>query len=403
MIRRAALILLLACALPCLTGCQSGDVEGHALVVSMGVDTPPEGGVQVCVKIPANAGPTSSSSGSSSGGSSQSQSQEDDAVKKITKKMGVSSLSSDGYIVLVSRGVDWVHAMDQLHAATPRTLSFTQVREVVLSMDAASSAQFIDLMKDVYQLQGLHTMAALVVSTSTALEFICEQKSYLGVRLSKYIDETIRNYSQKGFVPDTTLSEVRRAMLSPCWDPLLILGAVNEFKEFFEPKPGEPVDVQAGDMSRLSINRVELVGSAATDGTRVRGALTGFETQLVHLVTGDVDALVLGEGQGYAEVLKLGASRLDYRDGTLHLTVRARITPGPLSQDQPLTRRLAAETLRSELESLIARLQGLDCDALGFGAHAIKGVSTLREWERIAWKLRYREADVKVEVVLAEE
>ena len=58
----------------------------------------------------------------------------------------------------------------------------------------------------------------------------------------------------------------------------------------------------------------------------------------------------------------------------------------------------AEQALQAEIEALLARLQGIGCDALGFGCQAVRDYPTLPAWLQSDWPQRYRQASIRVDV-----
>ena len=202
-------MLLIFCIFLCFTlsGCISRELEEQLLVIILGVDTTQEGNIRISVKVPSNsASGGGSGEGASSGGEQM------------------------GYLLLEATGGHFADAVNLLQATTPRTLNFSQIREVVLGHDAAQSPQFSTLLYSIYSLPRMRAQAALIICRDQAYDFVKEQKPYVGARLSRYVETTLENYAGKGFVPDTTLGQAVRDLGYSFQDALLIYGAVNDFQ-----------------------------------------------------------------------------------------------------------------------------------------------------------------------------
>ena len=364
--KRLALFAL-CCAALLLTGCGGTELETQVLVISMGVDMEESGAVTLSMKVPSITG-----SGAS---------KEDQPGGK------------EDYLLLSGRGADWHNALETLKATTPRSLNYSQVREIVLSESLARSTRFRELLESVYTLPRMRAMAVVVVCSGKAEEFLDKQKNYIGKRLSKYLDATLRHYATQGFVPETTLSETVRDLSYGYHDPLLLYGALNDFKQETPPK-GEPMDQLAGALARKSVNPIDLTGAAVTDGSRVRGLLTGHEMELVNLLRGSLREMSFLTETGYVTLRPDGGGSLSVRDEALHIQVSvaaSRTSEGMTDADG--VRRL----LESELVTLVRKLQSMDSDALGFADHVIRRFSTVAQWEEYGWKQRYPTLDVTVE------
>ena len=99
------------------------------------------------------------------------------------------------------------------------------------------------------------------------------------------------------YVPGTTLAKAVRETGCGWQDPLLILGAVSEEEN---NQPNENVlDVPANQLPSTSVNKAKFYGAAATDGVRVSGTLTGYETALINLLRGNTQSLILTDEHGF--------------------------------------------------------------------------------------------------------
>lgn len=372
------LFLLLAC-MALLTGCMSRRVEEQLLVILMGVDRTQDGNLVLTVKVPSNtAGDVGSATNS------------EDASKGGNQM---------GYLTLSATGHHFSDAMELLQATTPRSLNFSQVREVAISREVAQTEECSYLLQKLFNLPRMHTQAVVVICEGEAKKFVEEQKPYVGSRLSRYIEVSLNNYAGKGFVPTTSLSQAVQEMSFGWQDPLLILGALPKDKE------GAPemnvLNVDADELHSTSINAVKLFGAAATDGEKVSGTLTGYEMALVSLMLGQSQSLSLWDDQGFSlplyartpATLKVtGEEKLK-----LHVSMVCEVhyhSPYPPDEEKIRVR------LEEELESTLRKLQSLRCDALGFGGRYMRRFATVQEWEAFGWREKYVQADVAVQVQL---
>lgn len=352
--------LLLAMLL--LTGCGGRQMEEELLVIVLAADRDGEGNFRLSVKAPAAT------------------QQEND---------------EKGYLTLEAQGGSFAEAMMLLHASTPRRLNFSQVREVMLNNEAAENDSLPALLREISALPRFRGAAAVIVCPGGACEAAARVKPYMGLRLSRYTEDSLTDASEKGFTPSVTVLTALRDLGSGLADPLLILGDINRFSE--EGPSGAGLRAVAGDLARKSADPIDLFGAAVTDGKKVTGYLTGDEMALLHLLTGG--------GHFYAENLDTRPVTLYARtpaelsvrlsDRPIRLEIRllcdARCAPGDAVNEAALR---AQEEER--IRALIQRLQRLDCDALGFGSRAARGFLWIRDWEKLDFKRLYREADVSV-------
>lgn len=372
--KKACFFFLLLCTV-LLSGCMSSRVEEQLLVIIMGVDRAEGGGMTLTVKVPGNA---AGGQNAASGG------QENDPK---------------GYLTLHVTGHHFSDTLELLLATTPRSLNFSQVWEVVISRELAQENGFAQLLRQLSALPRMHTQAAVVICEGEARSFVQEQKPYVGVRLSRYIEVTLRNYTEKGFVPGTTLAKAVRETGYGWQDPLLILGAVSRDEN--EQQDENVLDVPADRLPSTSVNKAKFYGAAATDGVRVSGTLTGYETALINLLRGGAQSLILTDEHGYPLTLYAAAPAHLSAEGedALSLNVRFRCQVRFPSGHTPDEQRLNAY-LEAEITRVIQKLQSLRCDALGFGSLAIRRFLTVPEWEAFHFREKYAAASVRVWVQL---
>ena len=375
---RKLLLIALAALFLC-TGCTSRQLEEQLLVIILGVDQLEDRAIRVCAKVPSNA-----AGDASSGGSSASQG---DAGEQM------------GYFVLEATGHSFSDAMELLSATTPRTLNFSQVREVVLGSETADDAAFGDLIESIYTVPRMRPSAALVICQGEAKKFVEAQKPYVGIRLSRYIETTLMNYAGKGFVPTTSLGEALRDLRYGFRDPLLIYGAVNAFQHERPDGGNHSLDVPAGSLSRKSVNPVELLGAAATDGVSVSGTLTGYEMALIHLAKGDVQSLVLQTEAGPMPIFARApaALRVEETENGLCLCLSMLCEAHYTAGLSPRTEEMEA-LLERDMRAMLAHLQALRCDGMGFGNIAVRGCLSLSDWEKLPWRERYEQAETEVHI-----
>ena len=364
------LCLLLSCLL-LLTGCASRQLEEELLVIVLTVDRLSENNVAVSVKAPRN--------GPGEGG------------------------DDDKYLTVEATGKSFSDALTMLNAATPRPLSFSQVREVIIGEAAAVQDDFAHLLRQIDALPRFRCSAAVIVCKGEAREFSKAQKPYLGTRLSRYAETTLSNYAGKGFTPKTTLCDGVRDLGFGFSDPLFILGAVNDFSEEAPDDNEKTLDREAGGLPRKSAEAVEVFGAAATDGVKVSGFLTGYEIALLHLMDGHVEALSLRDQEGNAvrvTALRPAEIQVDLKQHPIRLSLRV-FCEGQHSPGSSPDAKALQSQIQKDIAALISHLQALRCDGVGFGKTAVRQCLTVQGWESLGWREAYCNAIAKVQVVFA--
>lgn len=367
---KRVLFLLLACLL--LSGCANRKVEEELLVIVLAVDQTEQNDVTVAVKVPSISS-AAGKDGQESGG------------------------DQSGYMLLEATGHSFTDALSMLNATTPRQLNFSQAREIVIGDAMARRTDFATLLRQIDALPRFRCSAAVIICTGQALDFAKEQKPYVGMRLSRYTENTLSNYAGKGFTPSTTLCDGVRDLGYGFQDPLFILGAVNDFSSVQEPDGSNSLSTQAGHLPRKSLEAVELFGAAATNGVCVCGTLTGYEMALLHLLSGHVEALLIQEGGVSIHVTAMAPAALgvDLSRRPIRLTVsvlcEALYPPGDTPDGSAVRNRL-----ENDIQAVIAHLQEMQCDGIGFGNVAVRQFLTVSDWEALHWREEYAQAEVEV-------
>ena len=367
---KRALCALLCALLPLLCGCSDG-LDLSLMIISMGVDVT-ENGVVATIKAPDYTG--KSAAGQDDGGGQE-------------------------YLTLSAAGVDWPHALAALNGSTPRALRFSQLREVVISLDSLQTVRLQDILSQVGQLQNIRSQAVLVLCRDDARTFLQQQQPQIGKRLSKYLDATLENYDQQGYIPSTTLAAVLRDLSGSWRAPLITYASLNVYDNLDAPQPGQPLDVEGGDLPRQGASTAEYVGGVAIGPNGDYTILTGYEVQLYHLIIGEPQSLFFAFGDRYysAKWKKPHRLRIEEKDSRSVLTLELPvIIEYSMFSGEPEAGVTAF--LEAEISGLMHKLQSVDCDALGFGSVAARRFATLYEWNAYGWHDRYREADIVVEV-----
>jgi len=381
-VKKTALAMILLILPLCFSGCAGRQIESQLLVVLLGIDLKEDGTLAVTAKVPVygDSQSAAASSGGSSGGSGSS------------KESG----GEKGYAVIGTSAADWESALTILNTLTPRKLNFSQLREVVFGENAAQSEQFVELYGDIWSLPSVRSQAYVVVCKGEAKKFLTAQQAQIGNRLSKYIDRTFQNYTATAYIPSVTLGDGYAALFGTGGDPLFIYGAISDRDAQADNDGDMPADAKAGELSRQGLGDIELLGAAMTDGKRVCGLLTGFETALWRLLSGSArSAVTVRAGDIYVSLLSAKAASLKVADDGLSLSLALEVLYG--AGDEPDEAQIRS-VVTEQMEALLKKFQHFGCDALGFSETARRACWTMEEWEKADFHARYCAADIQVSV-----
>ena len=369
--KRILALLLVCCVV--LSGCADRKVEEELLVIVLAIDKTKQDDYTVAVKVPAN---------SSAGEDSPQQ-------------------DSSGYMLLQATGHSFTDAISMLNATTPRRLNFSQVREIVIGDQASKEENFDGLLQQIDALPRFRCSAAVIICKEKALSFAEEQKPLVGMRLSRYAENTLASNAGKGFTPNTDLCAGVRDLGYGFCDPLFILGAVNDFSGTQQPGQENSLDDLAGNLPRKSMEAIEMFGAAATNGISVSGYLTGYEMALLHLLEGHVEALTIQINDiplhitaKQPAVLSVDIDSQPILLG-IELTCNAEHPPGSVPNAE-----LVQDRLNKDIFETVSHLQAMRCDGLAFGDVTVKKFLTVHDWEAFRWREKYAQAKIEVNVTV---
>lgn len=371
--------LLLAALLVCCTllgGCGGGrEIEEYLFPIMLGLDAAGDHQIQLTVKaLSGNEGASGSTSAAEKGGDT-------------------------GYITLSATGHDYVQALSLLRATIPRTLNLSQLREVVISQTLARSQAIAPLLTDVLRYDQANGNATLIICAGKAQEVLEKQQAYVGTRVSRYLEILLSQYQEKGTIPRATLLSASRAFSGDTIAPAAVYVAINDFDARQPVSEENTLDALPGHLDRESPNPVEYMGSAVFSAGRMAGTLTGAQTQMLRMLTGDFDTLqytVNGEQYVVRRLFPTWRRVLtdeggDTLDAQLFVLVHA-LDGTPVSNPAALSQGLARDA-----RALIELLQDLGADTAGFGRAALARHLTQESWAAANWSERYASADVQVE------
>ncbi len=387
------LAALLALAALTLTGCAGGqEIEDCLFVLAMAVDPAPDGTLQVTVKALSgtqDAANLTLPTAQNSSGSSQSGEQSASA--------GIEQ-SEPGYITLSATSTSCLRALSLLSATTPRTVNLGQLREVVLNRALAETDAAFTVLREIHSMYGADGSAIVVVTPDDAGDFIRRQRAVLGIRLSKYLEVLFDSFSKNDVIPPhAQLSAVLAAMESGTRDAACVYAAGNAFDSTLVLDGDSDTDRLPGHLPRTAPAMNEYMGSAIFSGAHMTAALTGDETGLLCLITGEARTRTTFIGGAQYRALPTRVTRrVDPDTGELVVHVRMHLTC--IAGEPLLTAGELAQRLEQDIANLIRRMQAASSDAAGFGRIAIRRSLTVDDWERENWEARYESAGVRVTV-----
>lgn len=313
--------LMMVCGL--LTGCTAQQLEDRLLVVSLAVDQTEMGVLALTIQAP-----------------------------NAVQSSGDSAQGAAGHTLITVEGADWSALSDELEERSPHALSFTQLRQIIVSQPLAESEEFQKLICSIAGEHQVRSNAQVVITPDSGRLFLEKQKPDVGEHLGKYLDTVLKNQIHKDNVPDAALALVVRDWQDSGKDPPLMLAQINEE------------------------DKITYLGAALTSGGRVAGTLTPEETRLLALLDGGGRGVSIPlENGSRAEVTARSGARI--RIGETETRVTLRVT-AYIPAGENVDADAVEQALHRQLTALIDRLQKARSDAAGLRRH------TLREGWRFA-------------------
>ncbi len=406
--RMAILAALLLSILPVLSGCDSAiDLDERSFVFVVTLDAVDDGKLRVGIQIASGTQSLNESSAGSMSGTDEGSSGSGGGASQGGaghSPTSPSHLQQGAYYLISTVGQDYWQALMLLHATIPRKLDFSHVREVLFSERLARSEAFTGLLLALMTTQSMRESAYVAVVQGDALDFAAHQQSFLGSRLSEYIDSRMRNAEYYGFVADATLAETWQNLRANRQDTLVSFAAVNDFSTPRALTAGRPLDDLPGHLPRTSINQTEYMGAAMIGRDGMVGTLTGYGMELTHLLRGGYQTLFYKSENTAAKIVKKRAPRLrvERRGERFRMEIDVYLLAwyGLFPQSSALDK-LEAE-LREECLRQVQFFQAQRFDPLGFGRAAVRFFPTQEAWEAFDWREAFAQAEVIIRVHVEE-
>ncbi|MBR5287010.1 MAG: hypothetical protein IKU34_00270 [Clostridia bacterium] len=381
------ILAALSCAiLSLLCGCSGGmEIESGLFVLSLAVDPAPEGNMTVTIK--ALSGTQEAAGG------------EDASAKAAQGDAQPSALESPepGYIVMSATAKSCLLALDLLSATTPRTLNLSQLKEIVINETLARSQATLSILKEIHSLYRAGDDAVVVVTPDDAGDFIRRQRAVLGLRLSKYLQVLFEHFEDIDTIPpDAELAAVIAAMESGVVDAAAVYAAGNSFDNTLVLSGTAETDRLPGHLPRTAPAQNEYLGSAVFSGAAMTGVLTGDETGILCLLAGKARTrtFTLSGAQYKTNIPTRVTRRIDPQSGALCVDIRMNLTR--IAGESSQTGADIARQIETGAAALIARLQAMGSDAVGFGRAAVRRSLTIQAWRASDWMTLYSAAPVRV-------
>lgn len=316
-----------------------------------------------------------------------------------------------------------ISGVSLINSSIPNTLNFMHLKAVVVSEDLAVNGSIGEIVAPLLRYRQLRRNTYVFISKGPSLEFLKAIKPFLGGLVTESIEELIQRSKNTGFFPEMTLDDMYNGIKSNFSQFLGIYANLNKGENFQEDGPkyeGQyktPGDLYAGDIPRKGGQEVELLGSSVSDGDKMVGKLTGFETQMVLLLRNELKRIAftiqdpikpeyiipieIKEFENPAIDVDVSGDKPKIK---VELRLEGDITTiqSRINYEDPKMKKTVEEAFNKYVEKGIRetfeKCQALKTDVFNFGSIAVRKFWTIPEWESYRWVEKFSSAELSVNV-----
>lgn len=331
--------------------------------------------------------------------------------------------SQDGYTYVTVDSPSFFTGLDMLNATVPRRLVFTHAGLIIISEELAKDGLLEEYIAPISRFREIRGSAHMVVTKGNALDFIKANAPSIGTTLFKEFQTAITESENTGFFPHTTLSEFYEALLSTQHQPIMTMGAVNQFENFQEQGPKWDNEFKLGgeylpgQLPRYGQNKIEYWGTALFNQDKMVGELNGSESRALLMIRGEFERgfftvqdpkkseLIIPLDIKQAKKPKVTVSfdeDIPMVELTLYLEGDLLAIQSRLHYEKDPLLSLLEDTFTEEVENrvnqLINKCKNLNIDVFRFGDVAVRQFRTIDAWEEYNWNKKFKDIKVTTKV-----
>ena len=331
--------------------------------------------------------------------------------------------SQDGYTYVTVDAPSFFIGLDMLNASVPRRLAFTHVGLIVISEELAKDGLLEEYIAPISRFREIRGSAHMVTTKGSAMDFIKANAPFIGTTLFKEFQTSITESENTGFFPHSTLNDFYEALLSPQHQPIMTMGAVNQFESFKEK--GTKWDTEfkiggeypPGQLPRQGQNKIEYWGTALFDQDKMVGELNGTQTRALLMIRGEFERgfFTLQDPKKPELIIPLDIRQakkpkvtvrfdedIPTVDLTLYLQGNILAIQSRLHYEEDPLLSLLEDTFTEEVENqvnlLINKCKNLNIDVFKFGDVATRQFLTIDAWEEYDWNRKFKDIRVTTKV-----
>jgi spore germination protein KC len=402
--RSAARLLLFALSLLLLAGCWNRrELEENAFVLALGIDRGErmEYAVTAAIAIPALI-----------------------AGKEIQPAGGG---EKQPLVVTTVEAATVAIGLQMLDQLVDRRLTLRHTKVLFVGEETARANLLLPMRELIRFWEARRTMF-LVVTKGKAAAFLEKMDVRLERDPHRYVEQLATAFQYTGFLPAAAhLHDVVKKLQLHRGEPLAYYAAIREQEEEEDwTRTARPGDIEfggayvSGEIPRKGGPNIDMMGAAVIKGSRMIGLLTGQQTRWTLIFQNRFrrgmftvpDPL---EPDRYVtlDVRTARSPRFDIRveNGRVRADILFRMegevialggaTDYTLPDRQLLLERKAAQTMKAQVERLVAKAQQeLEADVFFLGDHVARLFPTVQSWEGFRWVERFPDATINVDVEL---
>lgn len=372
--RSLALFMALIVLTGTLTGCRKMDYpENQAYAVMLGIDTAEDGGIELTVRYPRLAGGSNGSSGGGQDGESS-------------------------YATTSAKGARFQQALDNLRMGMPRQISLSALTMIVASEELIDAGELKNVLEALDLNYRMYSSAYFAVCEGRAGEFIAKQEPVIGSRLSEGLKALVENSEMQGTITGSRVADVYYRTQSVYSDPLVMLCALAGDARNAADGSGEGY---AGRMPVESADKNMYMGSCVLRDGMIMLKFNGAQTLIVNMLHGDISSFPYTRGGDAAYVSVNKAPDIRVKTGKkmridINLSLSAMRFAGEAGMDE------ISAMLEADIIGVIDLCRQAGAEPFGFADRAASQFSTLEKWNGYAWRERFEECELNVDVEITE-
>lgn len=326
-----------------------------------------------------------------------------------------------------------LEGINLLGSVTTRRISLVHTKTIIFS-EAVAKEGIQDYLAPIARFREIRRTMQVVICRGSAEEFIKNNNTLIGESTAKAMELAATQSNYSGYFPERSFQDFYSGVISPYKQSYAVYSGLNEFKKLqpLDKSGSLPLDSDEifssmlktqynrppGEMPRKGNRKIEFIGVAIFNGSKMVGTLNAYETRYLLMVTGKFQRgfFTLEDEQSKNEVivvdLRLGRRpkiSAHFEDGIPIIDVKlnieadigsiqSRIGYEKLSKLDELNQSIGSIVQRGVSDVIRKTQQEYNTDIFGFGKKVARNFFSVTEFEEYNWLKHYKDAKINVEV-----